>query len=271
MKRVALNLLPLLLLTLLVISCKKESIVEFYTSSEDITTNQSFELNMEDEADESLVFFTSEGLIEERGCGTKSYQNAKGTFPNVITIDFGAGCTDLNGREKKGKIIINISDDLKNQGAVRTITTDNFYIDGVKIEGTRTLTNIGIDKNGYRCFTRVVTNQKLTFPDGRTATWSSNTNVCQTAGIATKERLDDEFLITGTSSGTNRNGKSFSAETVEPLVKKAICPWFVDGVNKITDSVNTVSVDYGDGTCDKKAVVTLPNGNKKEILIRRWW
>lgn len=271
MKSVAIRFIPLLALIISVISCKKDTITDFYTSSEDMTTHQSFDLIIDDDADESLVFFTGESTISDRGCGTITYKNTKGTFPNVITIDYGASCIDLNGREKKGKIIINISDDLRNQGAVRTITTDNFYIDGVKIEGTRTLTNTGLDINGYRCFTRFVDNQKLTFSDGRTATWSSNTKLCQTKGVSTKERLDDEFSITGTANGVNRNGKTFSSEITESLIKRTICPWFVDGICKISDAVNTVSVDYGDGTCDKKAIVTLPNGNTKEILIKKWW
>jgi len=30
-------------------------------------------------------------------------------------------------------------------------------------------------------------------------------------------------------------------------------------------------LDFGNGECDQKAVVTDYNGNTKEIRIRRWW
>ncbi len=271
MKANLLKLTTVVLVFFAMQSCKKESILDFYTSSEDVTTNQSIDLIAEDEADSFVFNFADNGVAQDRGCGVVTYQKPKGTFPNVITIDFGTGCTDLNGREKKGKLVVNVSGDMKLKGSSRTITPDNFFVDGVQVEGSRTLTNTGTDLNGFLCFTRVVDNQKLTFPGGAVASWSSATKLCQTEGGGTKERLDDVFSITGSSNGVNRKGVAFNAEITEALIKKTACPWFVQGKSKLSDANREVTIDYGDGSCDKKAVVTLPNGTTKEIQIRRWW
>lgn len=255
-------------------SCKKETlsnVVDFVTTTEDIGTQNDFILATEEEADVISFGLLDNGAAEERGCGTVTYEKPKGTYPNTITIDFGSGCTDANGKVKKGKIIIAVSGDMTQQGSVRTVTHENFYIDGVKVEGTKKLENKGLSTTGTMCFTRTVTDHKLTFPDGSTATWNGSQTLCQTEGISTKARVDDVFSITGTTTGINRKGKSFESTVVTPLVKKFVCPWFTSGTSKVTIDGNVASIEFGDGNCDRIAVVTLPDGTTKTIQIRKWW
>ena len=56
------------------------------------------------------------------------------TFPKIVTIDYGTGCVGQNGLTKKGKIIINVSGDMRVTGNTRTITFDNFYIKHVLLK-----------------------------------------------------------------------------------------------------------------------------------------
>ncbi|MBM3186540.1 MAG: hypothetical protein FJZ67_09570, partial [Bacteroidetes bacterium] len=53
------------------------------------------------------------------------------TFPKTVTIDYGTGCVGQNGRTKKGKIIINVSGDMRVAGNTRSLTFENFYINDV--------------------------------------------------------------------------------------------------------------------------------------------
>ncbi|MEK7255799.1 MAG: hypothetical protein AAB316_13700 [Bacteroidota bacterium] len=161
---------------------------------------------------------------------------------------------------------------LLSPGAIRTITLVDFSIDEAQIEGTRTLTNLGFDAGGNVSFNRTVTGGKITFPNGKVATWEADHTLTQTAGGGTPfVWIDNDFEITGGSSGINRNGKAFTVEITQPLLKRAVCFWASAGEITLTVGDKTASIDYGDGDCDRKAIVTLPNGSTHEILIRRWW
>ena len=79
------------------------------------------------------------------------------------------------------------------------------------------------------------------------------------------------FEITGTASGVNRDGYAYDVFIETPLVLDKICPWLVSGVLTLTVDNLDVSLDYGTGNCDNKALLTLPNGTTHEIVIARWW
>jgi len=236
-------------------------------SSEDHATAEDFYQDVEDQVDDA---------IETRGgggdCPTVTADPDWQTYPRTVTIDFGDGCEGPHGRIRKGQIVVTLTDNMINEGAVRTATFVDFYIDDAHIEGTRTLTNLGYDDNGNITLSRVVAGGHITLPNGNEASWESDVVMTQIEGGDTPLLfIDNVFEITGTASGVNRKGKAYSIQIVEPLVKKKICPWFVSGVMTLTVDNVDVTLNYGDGTCDKKAILTLPNGTEHEILIRRWW
>src|SRR6187402_3765183 len=68
--------------------------------------------------------------------------NSTAAAPNgVLTVDFGAtGCSDLNGNIRTGKLIFTYSKKRFQPGSTVVTTTENYFINGVKLEGTRTLT-----------------------------------------------------------------------------------------------------------------------------------
>ena len=69
---------------------------------------------------------------------------------------------------------------------------------------------------------------------------------------------DDEYLITGTQNGTSANGKSYTIETTSPLNVIVSCRWIRSGtLNLVIQDLPTIAIDYGDGTCDSKAVATV--------------
>ena len=212
-------------------------------------------------------------VLEERGgggtCPTITFAQPEGTWPNTITIDFGAACTRPDGRVLRGKLIVNQTAEIRTAGAVRTITHDAFYIDGIHVEGTRTWTNNGPNAQGLLSFTKTAVDMKLTFEDGATASWNKTRTSVLIEGGDTPAHADDVWSSTGTASGTNRNGRPFTVTITEPLIKKASCRWISSGVLEITVETRTHTLDFGNGDCDRFGTVTLANGNSFTVRLRR--
>lgn len=232
--------------------------------SEDLAVQEDFSAQLDADIDQG---------IEERGgggaCPVVTLAQPWGTWPNTITIDYGTGCSRPDGRVLKGKIIVNQTGELRTAGAVRTVTHDNFFIDDVQLEGTRTWTNNGTSAGGQFSYTRTATGMKLTYSDGTFATWEHQHTVTWIEGRDTPTWLDDVWSTTGSTTGVGRNGATYSSTITEPLIKRNSCRWISEGVITITRDGNTSTLDFGDGTCDRFATVTRPNGETFSIRLRR--
>jgi len=200
-------------------------------------------------------------------CATIAVSPNDTTYPKTITIDFGDSCVGLDGKLRSGKIIINLTAPLRKPGAVLTVTLDNFYINHIHIEGTKTISNLS--ENGAFKFSVVVTGGKVTFPTGRGYSYESSKTKTQVAGMDTKTCRDDVFQITGTATITFHNGKVVNFEVVDPLTKKVACPWLSDGTLKIMINDRALKIDYGfphNGDCDNKALLTWNDGNSQRVI-----
>ena len=65
-----------------------------------------------------------------------------GTFPNTMTIDFGTGCTGYYGVDAR-QDHRHLYRPYPEAGTVITTTTEDYYVNGNLVEGTRTVTNMG--------------------------------------------------------------------------------------------------------------------------------
>lgn len=204
-------------------------------------------------------------------CFTVSYTKLNGSnaFPVQVTIDFGAGCTGVDGHIRQGKMIIVYSGHLIMPGNSATTTFDGFYIDSFKVEGTHKVTNASTQDK--RSFTIDITNARLTKPNGNYNTWNSTKTITQTGGLSTPLVLaDDVFSVTGQASGTLQKGdRTFTWQTAitSPLIKKFACPFISQGTITISHNNTQLGVlDYGTGQCDRKATLTV-NGVIFEISL----
>lgn len=208
-------------------------------------------------------------MAENSSCPVVTFSEPDGVYPNVITLDFGDGCTDDHGRTKAGRIVIEISDDLLTEGAVRTAHTEDFSINGREVEGTRTVTNIGTNESGEYLFSIQVERARVGCSDGEAITFNADHTATMVTGADTPEREDDAFLVEGTEWGTNRRGHEFTAVITEPIYRSRDCRWPLSGVREITSGDKVRSLDYGDGQCDNIAVLTLGNGKTRSIELPR--
>jgi hypothetical protein len=182
-----------------------------------------------------------------------------GVFPKTITIDFGTGCTGIDGHTRRGKIITVYTGRMVKPGSTATTTFDGFYIDSNKIEGTHIIQNNSTARTTI--FTVNVQNGKITKPNGDynavnfTRTWT------QTEGSGTPGYpLDNVYSITGNASGTvskNDTTVQWTANITTPLTRKFTCRWIVAGQTTITRNNLSGVLDYGDGTCDNQATLTV--------------
>jgi len=221
--------------------------------------------------------YTVPGLKSELDtCPVISIVTMDGNFwPRKVIVDYGEGCTHTK-RVRKGKIIITISGPMWEMGASRTVELENFYVNGHKVEGTRVVTNEGRwtegEYEGKRYFSVVLTGGKVYVPDSdiviskevkRTRTFVE--------GEDTRwDRRDDIWYIDGIATGVNRKGIPFSREITNSLWKEIGCRFITKGTVMISaEGRPDVILDYGDGTCDPIATVTVGD-ETKDINLRKW-
>ena len=195
-------------------------------------------------------------------CATRSYDFATKT----LTIDFGTtNCLCADGRYRRGKILVRFTTDVNRRTAGAVVTRENYFVNDNQHTATRTFTDTGLGS-----FTVDVTNASIIRANGGgTHSWTANWTFARTAGYGTPQVSDDVYSVTGASSGTNRKGISYTATIQSPLIKRADCPkYFVQGTMGITNFNNRVmTLDYGTGTCDNVATVTV-NGRTRTIQLR---
>lgn len=248
-------------------ACKKSD----DANDADINTAEVLATN-EDFSEE--IDFAADVAIEDRGgssvCPVVTLAQPWGTWPNTITIDYGTdGCAGPNGQHiLKGKIIITQTDGMFAAGAERSKTFDNFYVDDVKVEGTKSWKNNGTDAAGDWSYTKNA-DMTLTYDDGTSTTWAHTHTSTLVQGGNTLTHWDNVWSTTGSSSGVNRNGVAYTSTIVEPLIKKATCRWISEGKIEFTRDGNTSSLDFGDGTCDRFGTLTTANGDTFTIRLRR--
>ena len=98
--------------------------------------------------------------------------NDNGEFwPRSWILDFGTeNCESFTGKLRRGLINVSLTDHWRNEGSLRTIIFDDFYVDNVHLEGVRTIENTGLNDADNITWNRKMTGGKLSFEDGSTIT-----------------------------------------------------------------------------------------------------
>lgn len=188
--------------------------------------------------------------------------------PHLMTIDFGTSCTGKDGKVRSGKILVSATS-FKVLPSVRTKTFQDFMVDGRKIEGT-VIKSIQKDVTVH---TRTATLKEnitlINTAKGDTVKRTSEITRLYKRNVLT-DKTDDQTLTWGTVNNTRSNG-AFNTKTIleaTPLLFEASCKHIVSGIASFENSKGkTWSINYGDGSCDDKATMTV-NGESKEITIR---
>lgn len=260
-------------------SCIKETDDDNYDPEIETTfklsEDQAISESINDDA--NVVFFTA---AADAGLANRSSQVlgvtgnlcanvtvSQGAFPKTIVIDFGNGCTGIDGVSRAGKINIVLSDTVMDPGCTAVLTFDNYSTAGFKVEGKITWTNTSTP-NGIS-WSRKIENGRVIEPIGGYYWLHEGIKyVTQTAGANTPfNLLDDVYSVTGEHTITNPAGKIRTATITEALIKPTTCHNVTKGKIKIQGLTHYAIVDYGDGTCDKIATISIDGKPPRTILL----
>lgn len=188
------------------------------------------------------------------------------SFPKVITIDYGTtGIIGKRGNLLKGKMMVTISNKMNVIGSTKTIKFVDFSVNGNTLTGSKVITF-----NGNASWS-ISAKDTINRTDGTVVTWSTERTRTRIDDNQTPLiKWDDSFSITGSSSGVNAKGKAYTMtiDANNPLIIGGLCPYFTKGTMTITSETKTVLMDFGDGTKDALATVTV-DGKTKTINLRK--
>lgn len=182
------------------------------------------------------------------------------SFPLTVTVDWGtAGCTSADDNiARKGQITISLSKLMNEVNAVATFTFKDFVSDGYRISGVHRITYLGLNAGNNWPRYSVFTEARITFPDNKYITYRAEYIRLKSEGASTVTQDDDVWRIEGHSSGVTKEGVAWTASYPSALVKKNSCKWFSSGSVKVSsDGMPDRIINFGDGSCDNKATLTI--------------
>lgn len=260
------------------ISAEDDAIAEL--AYDDVFSEVDAVMNLMDQFDYQISGLKSGMGLDT--CPVISIVTGNTFWPRTIIVDYGDGCgldaslSNVNRRVRKGKIIIKLSAPMWQTGSYREVTFENFSVNNHKIEGKRTVTNegrweAGSEYDGFRYFSIVLEGGKVTTPDGLEINKDMNRTRTFVEGEETRwDTRDDIWYIDGIATGTNRKGIAYTREITSSLWKEVGCRFFTQGTVVISvEGRPDVILDYGDGTCDAIATVTVGD-ETKEINLKKW-
>lgn len=186
------------------------------------------------------------------------------------TLDFGEGCELPNGNLLSGIIHLSYAKDMELASKTIALSLENFTFNGVSVEGSADILRVRSNDNGNPQGTAIAT-FNATWPEGDTASFEGTRTREWIEGYGSGFWGDNVFLITGKRTYVGREGNVFMKEVISPLRREMSCRFIVSGVLEISRNDNTASLDFGDGSCDAKGVLTQPDGTETEIFLRRFW
>ncbi len=250
-------------------SCQKDDELDTMVEvmEEDDETASYFDDLMEEIDDITNVDDTKSGQTAMNGqSGTREITTSFSGDTIIHTIVY----TDfvhpnaMSERVKNGTVIIKILGRPVQSVFWRQVTLVDFMLNEASVEGIKV-----IEKTADNQFSMTLTDGKIIFADGSEYTRAFNRTRTQTQGTSTPYFIwDDVFEIEGQSNGINRNNQSYTRTITSPLVKPRTCRWFVQGTIEFVTGENTATLDYGNGSCDRLATLTV-NGESREIRLRR--
>lgn len=259
----------LLLSVVLLSSCQEDSLTgSDPEDTENFTLDSQDDFYTDDSEELGLALLSSEDLSNGKTkdgdprltCATITTTGNQNT--GTITVDFGEGCIDQRGNERRGKIIIEFEGRWNVPGSSWTVRFEDHFLNDIAVDGVRTVTNITESTDANQRFSVVLEEGTLVFPNGDVATRRVNR-------IRELERDENNILkrliIYGTAEGNNRHGRGYNIEILEPLVYSRDCAGEgviipVSGVKKVTHGARQITIDYGDGECDNTVTITNKNG-----------
>ncbi len=257
LKTLAISIVSIVLLGIIVTSCRKN---EDTTTEESVASDNAIaEANFSDLSRIIDAAAIENGVWKTNGtCPAVTIDTL--STPHKMTLDFGStNCTGADGKQRRGKIIVTWTGRYREPGTIITHSFVDFFQNDNKIEGSKTVTNKGINNAGHLVFEVVIANAKITKSTGKVISWNSVRTREWIQGANTPSVGDDKYSITGSATGTDANGNAYSMNITKALSIDFSCQYhLVSGTIEVTPAGKLARViDYGNGACDDNASLTV--------------
>lgn len=230
--------------------------------------------SISDEAGKGNATTTSSFRTEENSailsaCSVITYDTLAAA--KTITVNFGTtNCTCLDGRERRGMLIMSFTGRYRDSLTLITITPQNYFVDNNQIIGTKTIKNKGHNAAHHLVYEINANISVIKASGAGTVTWQSTRQREWISGEGTPQWNDDVYSITGSANGTSATGNSFSSVITSPLIRNMAAGCrrhFTQGTLEHTPGGKaTRYIDYGNGACDDQATVTI-NGTTYTVTL----
>ena len=278
MKKLSIKIMVAVLAVVVIASCGKQKKETALNNANDTNTAEDMfsevfdqvsntSNDIEDEQFKTGMGYKSTGINSVLGLDTTcadvywSIDSTSGSesFVDSISITF-TNCTH-NGRIWNGTVSWSKTARWYKVGSKTIVRPTNLTIDGNKVMFTKTITCTEatislISPFALASYNVEIVGGKVITTDGRTITWESSR-----VHKLTWDNTGIFFTVSGTANGTNRNGVDYTITITKDLLWKALCQYVTEGTFDIVTPDNTLTIDFGDGTCDNKATYSI-NGKK---------
>ncbi len=258
------KLILLLVTVLSVASCQRENRRSNREAVQDIAMSDRIFSEIKNIADEAstgkMSIYKSDIITLNNGCATLTLDTVSN--PKSIIIDFGpVNCLCNDNRNRRGSITVFFNGRYRDAGTVLTHTFADYFVNDHQITGKKTVENKGLNAQGNAYFEIKEEGSVIKPFNEGTIVWNSNRTREWIEGANTPFNIfDDVYSITGTAFGTTANGTDFTMDITSPLIIRIGCRNITSGVLSIKLGQNSEwTLDYGNGTCNNKAVLTINN------------
>ncbi len=184
--------------------------------------------------------------------------------PHIIIIRFGdVNCQCLDGKNRRGNIIVTYYGQYTDSNSMHTITYDNYYVNDVRLSGITKVTRVDTTVVG-NWYYKVNVNDTMTVTGNQYVTWKGSLVRKWVAGYATGDRSDDIYSISGGTTLVRANGHLFTFDIQTPLKFALNCDYAESGVVNVTGfNGDTRVLNYAlgnnnaPGTCDNVAQLNI--------------
>ncbi|MCW3124066.1 MAG: hypothetical protein JWQ38_3558 [Flavipsychrobacter sp.] len=214
-------------------------------------------------ADVAGNFYNAAYISTASGLGLSSTTVGTDTIsiPHTLTIRFGNNdqvC--LDGRKRRGTIIVSFNNQYNNDKETHTITFDHYFLNGNQLTGSIKTTRIDTTITGNWYYNILADDSLDMSPDplqSEYIRYTANLVRKWVAGYASNERTDDVFSISGAATLYRPNNHNFSLGISTPLQFALNCDYAESGVVNVTGYNGSRILNYGDGNCDENAQLNI--------------
>jgi hypothetical protein len=181
--------------------------------------------------------------------------------PHTLVIRFGSSdCVCLDGRSRKGTIIVSYNGEYSDPGQIHTITFDNYYVNDNQLTGSITTTRVDTTIAG-NWYYKVASHDSMNISqdplNSQYVVWAGSFVRKWVQGYTTGDRGDDIFSISGEGLLTRPDGNAFSFNIATPMQIAMGCNFCESGVVNVNGYQGSRVLNYGAGTCDANAQLTI--------------